>query len=67
MHKSVHKVLLEGRQVIGDVLAFADGQGVVTVKEDDGVQLLLVVQQVTLVDVCDGHSTLLFSFTVHGC
>ena len=56
MHKPVHKVLLERRQVVGDVLALAHSQGVVAVGEDDGVQLLLIVQQVALVDVRDGHS-----------
>ena len=69
MHKPVHKVLLECRQVVGDVLALAQSQGVVAVGEDDGVQLLLIVQQVALVDMRDGNSALMLQprFTVHVC
>ena len=42
---------LESWEVVGHLLALPHAEGVVAVREEDGLQLGLVVQQVALVDV----------------
>ena len=57
MNKPVENVLLQGREVVADILSLAQGEGVVAVGEDDGEQLVLVVKQVASVEVSDGNLT----------
>ena len=58
MNEPVENVLLQGREVVADVLSLAQGEGVVAVGEDDGEQLVLVVEQVAAAEVSDGNFTL---------
>ena len=47
----IQDVFLESWEVVGHLLAPPHAEGVVAVREEDGLQLGLVVQQVALVDV----------------
>ena len=58
MNEPVENVLLQGSEVIVDILSLAQGEGVVAVGEDDGEQLVLVVEQVAAVEVSDGNLAL---------
>ena len=49
--ETIENVLLECRQVIRDLVPMSHTQGVATVGEEDGLQLSVVVQEVTGVDV----------------
>ncbi len=53
MDESVENMLLQSLVVIFDILPFTNFEGVVAVREDDGGQLVLIVQEVTAVEVCD--------------
>ena len=51
MDEPIQDVFLESWEVVGHLLAPPHAEGVVAVREEDGLQLGLVVQQVALVDV----------------
>ena len=59
MDEALKDVFLECWQVIGDLMATADTQGVVAVREEDGLQLAVVVQEVAGMDVRQLHLMLL--------
>ena len=44
--------------VVLDVLSLSDLEGVVAVGEDDGRQLVLIVQEVAAMKMCDGNLAL---------
>ena len=58
MDEAVQDVLLQSLMVIHDVLSLSDFEGVVAVREDDGRKLVLIVQKVTAVEVCDRNLVL---------
>ena len=58
MDKPIENVLLQSLVVILDILSFPNFEGVVAVREDDGGQLVLIVQEVTAVKMCDGNLVL---------
>ena len=58
MDESVKNVLFQGLMVILDVLSLSDLEGVVAVGEDDGRELVLVVQEVAAMEMCDGNLAL---------
>ena len=58
MDKPVENVLLQSLVVILDILSFTNFEGVVAVRENDGGQLMLVVQEVTAMEVGDGDIVL---------
>jgi hypothetical protein len=51
--KQVEDVLLQSLMVVLDILSLSDLEGVVAVGEDDGGQLVLVVQEVAAMEVRD--------------
>ena len=59
MNELVENVLLQSLVVIFHILSFTNFEGVVAVREDDGGQLVLVVQQVATVKMCDGNFVLM--------
>ena len=56
MDEAIKNVLLQGLVVIFHVLPLANFKGVVTVRENDGRQVMLIVQEVTAMKVSDGNS-----------
>ena len=58
MDESVEDVFLQSLVVVLDVLSLANFEGVVAVREDDGRELMLVVEEVTTMKVRDGHLVL---------
>ena len=58
MDEAVEDVLLQSQMVVLDILSLSDLEGVVTVREDDGGQLVLVVQEVAAMEVSDGNVVL---------
>jgi len=55
MDEPIQELFLKGWEVIGNVLAFPQSKGVVTVGEDKGRKLLLIGEEMTAMDVCDGN------------
>ena len=55
MYESIENVLLQSLMVILDILSLSNFEGVVAVREDDGGQLVLIVQEVAAMEVGDGH------------
>ena len=55
MNESVEDMLLQSLMVIFHILPLSDLEGVVAVREDDGGQLVLVVQEVAVMEVGDGN------------
>ena len=51
MDETVQDTFLQGWEVIQDLMTLTHPQGIVAVGEKDGLELALVVQEVTLVDV----------------
>ena len=51
MNEAVQDTFLKSWQVIGDLMTLAHTEGVVAVREKNGLELTLVVQEVALVDV----------------
>ena len=51
MDKAVQDIFLQGWEVVGDLTTLAQTEGVVAVREKDGCELALVVQEVALVGV----------------
>ena len=51
MDEAVQDMFLKSWQVIGDLLTLARVERVVAVGEEDGLELVVVVQEVALVDV----------------
>ena len=47
-------MFLEGGEVIGNILTLSHGEGIMAVREYDGGKLLLIGEEVTIMDVCDG-------------
>ena len=47
-------MLLKSREVIGHILTFPHGEGVVAVREDDGGKLVFISEEVAAMDVSDG-------------
>ena len=58
MYESVENVLLQSLMVILDIFPLSNFEGVVAVREDDGGQLVLIIQQVATVKMGDGHLVL---------
>ena len=58
INESIEDVLLKSRQVVFDVLALSNSEGIMTVGENDGLKLMLIVKKVTSVDVGDGDLVL---------
>ena len=59
MDELIQELFLKGWEVVGNVLAFSHSEGVVAVGEDKGRKLLLIGEEVTVMDVCDGNRVLL--------
>ena len=55
MDESVHDVLLQSRQVIPNLLRLAMSKGVLTMRENNGEELVLIVQQVTSLNMAYGN------------
>ena len=51
MNEAVQDTFLKSWQVIGDLATLAHTEGVVAVREENGLELTLVVQEVTFVDM----------------
>ena len=51
MNESVQDTFLKSWQVIGDLATLTHTEGVVAVREENGLELTLVVQEVALVDM----------------
>ena len=58
INESIEDVFLKSRQVVLDVLAFPNSEGIMAVGENDGLKLMLIVKKVTSVDVGDGDLVL---------
>ena len=58
INESIEDVLLKSSQVVLDVLALPNSEGIMTVGENDGLKLMLKVKKVTSVDVGDGDLVL---------
>ena len=58
MDKQVENVLLQSLMVVLDDLSLSDLEGIVAVREDDGRELVLVVQEVAAMEVGDGNLVL---------
>ena len=58
MDKAVENVLLQSLMVGLDDLSLSDREGIVAVREDDGRELVLVVQEVAAMQVSDGNLVL---------
>ena len=58
MDESVKNVFLQSLMVVLHVLPLSDLEGVVAVGEDDGRQLVLVVQEVAAMEMSDGNLAL---------
>ena len=54
----IQELFLKGWEVIGNVLAFSHGEGVVAVRKYKGRKLLLIGEEVAAMDVCDGDLVL---------
>ena len=55
MDESVKDVLFQRLMVIFYILSLANFEGVVAVREDDRGQLVLIIHNVTAMEVCDGN------------
>ena len=53
--KLIQEIFLKGLEVVGNVLAFSYGEGVVAVGKDSGRKLLLIGEEVAAMDVCNGN------------
>ena len=53
--KLIQEIFLKGLEVVGNVLAFSYGEGVVAVGKDSGRKLLLIDEEVAAMDVCNGN------------
>ena len=58
VNQLIKKVLLQSCMVVLNVLSFSKGQGVVTVGENDGEQLVLIVHEVAAMNVGDWNLVL---------
>ena len=52
VNEAVQDTFLKSWQVIGDLMTLTHTEGVVAVREKNGLELTLVVQEVALMDVC---------------
>jgi hypothetical protein len=53
--EQVEDMLLQSLMVVLDILSLSDLEGVVAVGEYDGRKLVLIVQEVATMEVCDGN------------
>ena len=60
--EAIEDVLLQGLMVVFDILSLSNLEGVVAVREDDGRQLVLIVQEVTAMEMSDGNLILTQEF-----
>ena len=58
MDEQVENVLLQSLMVVFHILPLSHFEGVVAVREDDGGQLVLIVQEVAAMEMCDGNLVL---------
>ena len=58
VNKLIQNVFLQSCVIVLNILSFSKGQGVVAVRENNGEQLVLIVNQVAAVDVSDGNLVL---------
>ena len=58
MNEPIENVLLQSLMVILDILSLSNLEGVVAVRENDGGQLVLIVQEVAAMEVSDGNLVL---------
>ena len=58
MDESVQNVVLQSLVVVLDVFSLSDLEGVVAVRENDGRKLVLIVQEMTTVEVGDRYLAL---------
>ena len=54
MDEPIKEVFLKSWEVIGHILTFPHGEGVVAVREDDGGKLVFISEEVAAMDVSDG-------------
>ena len=59
MDELIQELFLKGWEVVGNVLAFSHGEGVVAVRKHKGRKLLLIGEEVAAMDVRDGNLVLL--------